>query len=81
MEKKRSAPHFSEQHIRGQMWLTTFDPANRLVAGELARRWNEALETVNRISRHDEVRRSGGCSLCGFPSDLSKVLVDSKPKR
>jgi hypothetical protein len=30
--------------------------------------------------RHDEVRRSGGCSLCGLPSDLSKVLVDSKPK-
>jgi hypothetical protein len=31
------------------MWCTTFDPANRLVAGELERRWNDALHTVNRI--------------------------------
>jgi hypothetical protein len=31
------------------MWCTTFDPANRLVAGELERRWNDALQAVHRI--------------------------------
>jgi hypothetical protein len=32
-----------------QMWCTTFDPANRLVASELERRWNEALQAVAKI--------------------------------
>src|SRR5262249_55023132 len=32
-----------------QMFSTTFDPENRLVADELERRWNQALERVRAI--------------------------------
>ena len=42
----------------GQMLLITFDPENRLVADELERRWNQALERVRqleeRIGRHTQ---------------------------
>ena len=38
---------YEAAHARRQ--YDAVDPANRLVAGELERRWNEALETVNRI--------------------------------
>ena len=42
-------PHFFKRHITGQMWLTTFDPENRLVAGNLERSWNERLAEVARL--------------------------------
>jgi hypothetical protein len=38
---------FSVAHARRQ--YDAVDPANRLVAGELERRWNEALQTMHRI--------------------------------
>jgi hypothetical protein len=38
---------FSAAHARRQ--YDAVDPANRLVAGELERRWNEALQAVHRI--------------------------------
>ena len=38
---------FSAAHARRQ--YDAVDPANRLVAGELERRWNEALQVVYRI--------------------------------
>jgi len=38
---------FSAAHARRQ--YDAVDPDNRLVAGELERRWNEALQTVHRI--------------------------------
>lgn len=39
--------HFSAAHARRQ--YDAVDPGNRLVAGELERRWNEALQAVHRI--------------------------------
>jgi DNA invertase Pin-like site-specific DNA recombinase len=39
--------HFSAAHARRQ--YDAVDPDNRLVAGELERRWNEALQVVHRI--------------------------------
>jgi hypothetical protein len=38
---------FEAAHARRQ--YDAVDPANRLVAGELERRWNEALQAVHRI--------------------------------
>ncbi len=40
---------FEVAHARRQ--YDAVDPANRLVAGELERRWNEALEAVNKVER------------------------------
>jgi hypothetical protein len=40
---------YEAAHARRQ--YDAVDPANRLVAGELERRWNAALETVQRIER------------------------------
>jgi len=39
--------HFSTAYARRQ--YDAVDPANRLVAGELERRWNEALQVVRRL--------------------------------
>jgi DNA invertase Pin-like site-specific DNA recombinase len=39
--------HFEASHARRQ--YDAVDPANRLVAGELERRWNEALQDMRRI--------------------------------
>jgi hypothetical protein len=39
--------HFSAAYARRQ--YDAVDPANRLVAGELERRWNEALQAVHRL--------------------------------
>jgi len=39
--------HFATAHARRQ--YDAVDPANRLVAGELERRWNEALQVVHRL--------------------------------
>jgi hypothetical protein len=39
--------HFAAAHARRQ--YDAVDPANRLVAGELERRWNEALQVVHRL--------------------------------
>ena len=39
--------HFAAAHARRQ--YDAVDPANRLVAGELERRWNEALRVVHRL--------------------------------
>ena len=44
-------PHFCERHITDQMLSTTFDPDNRLVAGELEARWNAALSTVGEVEQ------------------------------
>jgi len=41
--------HFAAAHARRQ--YDAVDPANRLVAGELERRWNEALQGVHRLER------------------------------
>jgi excisionase family DNA binding protein len=47
-------PHLFEAPIRDQMLSTTFDPGNRLVAGELERRWNERLAVMARLE--EEIR-------------------------
>ncbi len=39
--------HFAAAHARRQ--YDAVDPANRLVAGELERRWNEALQVVHQV--------------------------------
>src|SRR6516165_2004740 len=39
--------HFAAAHARRQ--YDAVDPANRLVAGELERRWNKALQVVHRL--------------------------------
>src|SRR5262249_58192607 len=39
--------HFAAAHARRQ--YDAVDPANRLVASELERRWNEALQVVHRL--------------------------------
>jgi DNA invertase Pin-like site-specific DNA recombinase len=41
--------HFEAAHARRQ--YDAVDPTNRLVAGELERRWNDALQVVYRIER------------------------------
>src|SRR5207253_3979453 len=46
---KRWAPHYCGGHITHQMLATTFDAENRLVADELERRWNQALERVQEL--------------------------------
>jgi DNA invertase Pin-like site-specific DNA recombinase len=47
LELSLQQAHYEAAHARRQ--YDAVDPANRLVAGELERRWNEALQTVNRI--------------------------------
>ena len=47
LELSLEEARYEAAHARRQ--YDAVDPANRLVAGELERRWNEALETVNRI--------------------------------
>ena len=47
LELSLEQARYEAAHARRQ--YDAVDPANRLVAGELERRWNEALETVNRI--------------------------------
>jgi DNA invertase Pin-like site-specific DNA recombinase len=47
LELSLQQAHYAAAHARRQ--YDAVDPANRLVAGELERRWNEALQTVNRI--------------------------------
>jgi hypothetical protein len=49
------------------MLSTTLDPANRLVAAELERRWNETLAHV------EEVRREASERLSGVMRELSEV--------
>ena len=44
---------FSAAHARRQ--YDAVDPANRLVAGELERRWNEALQVVHRLESEIDV--------------------------
>src|ERR1700674_1416265 len=40
----------------GQMLLTTFDPANRLVVGELERRYESALEALEEMESKAKAR-------------------------
>ena len=47
LEPSLQQARYEAAHARRQ--YDAVDPANRLVAGELERRWNEALQTVNRI--------------------------------
>jgi hypothetical protein len=47
MELALQRARFEAAHARRQ--YDAVDPANRLVAGELERRWNEALQVVHRI--------------------------------
>ena len=51
LELSLQQTRYEAAHARRQ--YDAVDPANRLVAGELERRWNEALQTVNRIE--DEI--------------------------
>jgi len=48
---------YEAAHARRQ--YDAVDPDNRLVAGELERRWNDALQVVNRIER--EIRSRWSC--------------------
>ena len=48
---------FSVAHARRQ--YDAVDPANRLVAGELERRWNEALQAMHRIEGEIAAKRRG----------------------
>ena len=47
LELSLQQARYEAAHARRQ--YDVVDPANRLVAGELERRWNEALQTVNKI--------------------------------
>jgi DNA invertase Pin-like site-specific DNA recombinase len=47
LELSLQQARFEAAHARRQ--YAAVDPANRLVAGELERRWNEALQAVNQI--------------------------------
>jgi len=47
LELALAQAHYEVAHARRQ--YDSVDPANRLVAGELERRWNEALQVVHRI--------------------------------
>jgi DNA invertase Pin-like site-specific DNA recombinase len=47
LELSLQQARYEAAHARRQ--YDAVDPANRLVAGELERRWDEALQTVNRI--------------------------------
>jgi DNA invertase Pin-like site-specific DNA recombinase len=47
LELSLQQARYEAAHARRQ--YDAVDPANRLVAGELEHRWNEALQTVNRI--------------------------------
>ena len=49
LELSLQQARYEAAHARRQ--YDAVDPANRLVAGELERRWNEALQTVNKIER------------------------------
>jgi DNA invertase Pin-like site-specific DNA recombinase len=48
LELSLQQARFEAAHARRQ--YDAVDPANRLVAGELERRWNEALQAVNQIA-------------------------------
>jgi hypothetical protein len=69
------------------MWSTTFDPENRLVAGDLERRWSERLKEVARLE--DELRAASGgqppaiivverAELLALATDLPRPLERSK---
>src|SRR5213075_3478516 len=47
LELSLQQARYEAAHARRQ--YDAVDPANRLVAGELERRWNEALQAVHRI--------------------------------
>jgi DNA invertase Pin-like site-specific DNA recombinase len=47
LELSLQQARYAAAHARRQ--YDAVDPANRLVAGELERRWNDALQTINRI--------------------------------
>jgi hypothetical protein len=47
LELALAQARYEAAHARRQ--YDSVDPANRLVAGELERRWNEALQTVHRV--------------------------------
>ena len=73
---------FEAAHARRQ--YDAVDPANRLVAGELERRWNEALQVVHRIERRDRrhrgeeagaLGREGAAALMQLGADLGARLV------
>jgi GAF domain-containing protein len=54
LEQQTATSELSLQQVRyeaahARRQYDAVDPANRLVAAELERRWNEALQTVNRI--------------------------------
>ena len=48
---------FETSHARRQ--YDAVDPANRLVAGELERRWNERLKEERRLQDELDVNRAG----------------------
>jgi hypothetical protein len=49
--------HFSQEHIKGQMLLTTFDPDHRLVADTLEADWNHKLRAFEQAQREYEQHR------------------------
>lgn len=69
---------------RAQKQYDTTDPENRLVAGELERRWNQALERVQEIERRidQHVRSRGQVTIpsreefAGLAADLEAVWDD-----
>jgi hypothetical protein len=54
---------YDAAHARRQ--YDAVDPANRLVAGELERRWNDALRAVHGIERGDRGDRSEEAGAAG----------------
>jgi hypothetical protein len=78
---RRSTPHFYEGYITDRMLLITFDPDNRLVAGELEARWNAALSTVGEVEqrlRDNELPPNASRipdkeTLCSLAQDLPAV--------
>jgi recombinase-like zinc beta ribbon protein len=68
LERALERARFEAAHARRQ--YDAVDPANRLVAGELERRWNEALQVVHRIESEIASRR-GSFMVSPIPSRAS----------
>jgi hypothetical protein len=63
------------------MWLTTFDPDNRLVAGELERRWNECLAVqARREEQMENLRHEQPRMLSEDDRAMLLALADDLPR-
>ncbi len=68
------AAHYAAELARRR--YNAMDPDNRLVAGELERRWDEALQKVRELGRKLEQGSSGEESSAPDPLDLADLELD-----